>query len=351
MKQGVLLINLGSPEAPRRKQVGRYLRQFLGDRHVIALPFLPRWLLVNGIIVPFRASRSARMYRSVWTSEGAPLLVYSAAFLKKVKNGLKEKGIDLPVELGMRYGEPSIPAAVRRLLDKKAERLLVVPLYPHYARATYESALAEVEKALSRYANQPSLRIIPPFYDHGDYQAALERSFRETVTGKRIDRLVFSFHGIPLTHLPCSPETAKACNEDPETHVGRYGTCRNCYRFQCYRTAELLTGRIGGDRNSYAVAFQSKMGKGKWLKPYLFDVLADLPKQGDKDIAVIAPSFTADCLETLQELDKEARRIFLSAGGTNFLRVPCLNDQDLWAEKMSKWIAEWHEKSLDGKIL
>ena len=345
MKKGVLLINLGSPESFARKDIKRYLRQFLSDKYVISLPFFARWLLVNGIIVPFRSSHTARLYRSVWTSKGAPLLVYSQSFLEKIRNGLKTLNINIPVELSMRYGHPSIQSALEHLFKEGIDTLLVVPLYPHYAQATYESALAELKNALSHYPQKISLQIIPPFYEHGDYLSALERTFREKVTGHSIDQLVFSFHGVPLTHLPCSLETAESCNEDAESYVGHCESCPTCYRYQCYRTAELLVSRIGGDKNNYTIAFQSKMGKGKWLKPYLIKVLSDLPKQGIRHIAVIAPSFTADCLETLYELDVESKALFLSSGGIEFLRVPCLNDQDLWVKKMVKWIREWDEKN------
>lgn len=326
-KKGVLIVNLGTPASCHKSDVKRFLCEFLMDPYVLSLPYLFRQLLVRGYIAPFRSHESAKAYSHIWTPEGSPLLVKSMEFLHLVQ--LKSK---IPVELAMRYGSLSIADGIKRLRMQGVEEILFLPMYPQYAQSTYETSLVKFVDEMQHY---PDLKyvITPPYYNQGDYLAALSKVIKESEVYQNSDYLLFSFHGIPLSH---TPKGAPSMLD---------------YPLQCLETARLVADRINLPAEKWGVSFQSRLGKGKWTSPYTQDLLKELPKRGIKRLAIVAPSFTVDCLETLYELGIEGKALFLDAGGEQYEVIPCLNARPIWVKKIAKWINEWggysHEDSHD----
>jgi ferrochelatase len=296
----VVLINLGTPDAPEPRAVRRYLLQFLSDRRVIEIPSVIWQPILRGLILTTRPRRSARAYREVWTNDGSPLL----AIGKRQRDALEERlGANIPVGLAMRYGEPGIDHVIHRLAADDYLRILAVPLYPQYCAATTASAQDAVFAAAASLRHQPSIRVLPPYFDDPLYIGALKAHLTRQIEALDFEpeRLLLSFHGMP--------ERTRALG-DP-------------YHDQCQETARLLGKALGRDVD---VAFQSRFGRAKWLEPATADVLAGYPGKGVKRIAIAAPGFAADCLETLEEIGIRGRDTFLRAGGEAFARLDCLND-------------------------
>lgn len=329
---GVLLVNLGTPAAPTAAALRPYLRQFLGDPRVVEAP---RWLwrpFLDLFIVPTRAPRSAENYRSVWTEEGSPLLVISRAQQAAVARRFEAEPV--LVELGMSYGEPSIPGALRRLKREGCRRLLAVPLYPQYSGCTTGSVFTDIAGELSAWRWVPALRFVSHYFDSPGYAEALAgsiREFWEEDGRERPDMLVFSFHGTPVDYL------AKG---DP-------------YYCQCLGTARLAAERLGLDDGGWTVTFQSRFGKKEWLQPYTDRTLERLAGDGARSVHVVCPAFAADCLETLEEIEGENRDIFLKAGGKDFAYIPALNDrkshidflEGLVRRNVGDWLGEVAERN------
>jgi protoporphyrin/coproporphyrin ferrochelatase len=309
----VLLVNLGTPDAPTAPAVRRYLAEFLADPRVVEIPRPLWWLILHGFVLRTRPAASAKKYAAIWTTEGSPLRVHTQrqALLLQGLLGEREKngGGSFLVRYAMRYGAPSIRAAMDELKAAACERLLVLPLYPQYAASTTASTQDEVFRVLARWRNLPEIRVIRHFHDHPGYISALARRVnREWEKLGRPDKLLMSFHGVPRYTLE---------RGDP-------------YHCECQKTGRLLAAALGLKTGQYQVTFQSRFGRTEWLKPYTAATLESLGRAGTARVDVVCPGFTADCLETLEEIAIEGRASFLAAGGREFHQVPCLNEEDLW---------------------
>lgn len=315
LKVGILLANLGTPDAPTAAALRPYLRQFLSDTRVVEIPRAIWWFILNGIILTIRPKKSAEKYAQVWTAEGSPLLVHAQKQTQLLRGFLAQK-IKSPfaVELGMSYGNPSMQAAIDKLRAQHCDRILVFPLYPQYAASSTGSALDAVWRTLLKTRNMPAIRTIRHYHDHPAYIAALAESVREhwRING-RPKTLVMSFHGLPKFHL---------LKGDP-------------YHCECHKTARLLAETLGLSKNEYTVAFQSRFGKQEWLKPYLASTLEDLGKAKTERIDVICPGFSSDCLETLEEIAMEGKHIFQQAGGGEYHYITALNENEAWIHAMT----------------
>lgn len=328
--RGLLLVNLGTPTAPTTPAVRSYLREFLSDPRVIDLPSLPRWLLLRLVILPSRPRTSARAYRSIWTDRGSPLRAHSEDLVRAVATAL---GPEMPVELAMRYGEPSIEDAVARLRVRGVQALTVFPLYPQYAASSTGSTLARIYKLLSGRWDALPVSVVPPFYETEGFLDAFTTVARPALDASPPDHVLFSFHGLPERQIRRSEPppggfclaSAGCCNE-----VGEWNAC--CYRAQCYATARQLAGRLGLDADHFTVTFQSRLGRTKWIEPYTDQVLTILAARGVKRLAVLCPSFVADCLETLEEIGVQGAEAFRAAGGQELSLVPSLNAHPRWVE-------------------
>lgn len=319
MKTGVLLLNIGSPEKPERGAVARYLRKFLGDPRVIDMPALFRWILVNLIIVPFRAAKSAKRYLSIWTPQGSPLISIANA---QAVGLAKELGVE--VAAAMRYSEPSLEGALDRMLAAGTTRLVLLPMYPQYAAASTASAIDGVFQHLAKKSYVPQVRTIDAFYGDPAWLDAAAARIKAVCAEMNADHVLLSYHGLPLNQLQDTTRpTGGVC--------GTNGCCdritmanASCYRAQCVATSTALTQRVPGIPAS--TAFQSRIKGRQWIEPFTDVVLIELAKKGVKRLAVACPSFVADCLETLEEIGVEARDTFKAAGGEDLRLVPCVND-------------------------
>jgi len=302
---GILLVNLGTPTAPTAPALRAYLHQFLSDPRVIETPRLLWWFILNLLILPRRSPRSAALYKKVWTSKGSPLLRFSRAQQRKLQRQFRSQPIPISVELAMSYGSPSIPQALNQLKNKGMTHLLVLPLYPQYASSTTGSVFEALTRVLSQWRWIPHLRTIHSYHDEPLFIKELVDSIKlfQREHGKP-QQLLFSFHGVPLDGL---------LSGDP-------------YHCQCHKTARLVAEGLGLQKNEYRVCFQSRFGRQEWLQPYTDKTIESLPAAGIKDIQVVCPGFSSDCLETLEEIGQENRQLFIQAGGKKFNYIPCLND-------------------------
>lgn len=337
MKKAVVLMNLGSPDSTAVKDVKRYLDEFLMDERVIDKPYLLRALLVKGIIVPFRAPNSAKAYKSIWTEKGSPLIVIS----KQQESALK-KEIEEPVVIAMRYGNPSPQKAYEELVEKNAdlEEVIVIPMYPHYAMSSYETAVEYAKEQHQKGRYNFKLKFIKPFYDNADYIEVLSQSIQPYLENE-YDQILFSYHGIPERHiLKCDP-TKQHCLKVKDCCDTPSPAHQYCYRHQCWTTTNLVADKLNIPKEKRGFSFQSRLGRDPWLQPYTAVRLGELPKEGVKKLLVVCPAFVADCLETLEEMGEEGSEIFLHAGGESFDLIPCLNVHPLWISAMAKWIGEY----------
>lgn len=328
-RAAVLLMNLGTPDAPDTASVRRYLREFLSDPRVLDLSAAGRWLLLNLVILPFRPARSAHAYRSIWGPQGSPLLHYSQRQRELVEARLG----GVPVLLAMRYGNPSLRAAVQRLAADAVDELLVVPLYPQYASATTGSTLEAVMRALAALPHVPSLRVLPPFFADGGFQQAWVRVISEALQQRPVDHVVFSYHGLPQRQVTVTDQTGAHCLASSSCCDALTAANHACYRAQCFATTRALKERLG--LAAATTAFQSRLGRVPWLEPYLDGHLTMLASQGVKRVAVVCPAFVSDCLETLEEIGIRMRAAFLAAGGQELVLVPCLNDHPAWIDALA----------------
>lgn len=333
-KTGVLLVNLGSPHSPFKKDVQRYLNEFLMDKRVLDVPYPIRRLIVSLFILPNRPKRSARAYRAIWWREGSPMIVIT----KRVQYLLQKK-LPMPVAIGMRYGQPSIRSGLKELWEKKVNEIILVPLYPHYAMSTFETVVEKTRTELQKNAPSLSLKIIKPFYNHPAYITALTEQFQESLTSE-FDHLLFSYHGIPERHLRKTDPTGSHCLQVENCCRVPSPAHLFCYRHQVLETTRLLVEKLGLSTSPYSVAFQSRLGRGSWLKPDTLREIERVKVTGVRRLAVICPSFVSDCLETLEEIQIRAKRYFLDLGGEQFIRIPCLNDHPAWISALESMISE-----------
>jgi len=307
-KIGVLLTNLGTPAAPTSQALKVYLKQFLSDPRVVEIPRLIWFIILYGVILQVRPKKSAALYQSIWTEQGSPLLVISQQIRDKVAAQLKKDlGDDVVVDIAMRYGEPAIDKQLTRFQEQGVDEVVVLPLYPQFAGPTTASTFDAVVNEIKRWRWTPSLHFVSGYHENDDYIEALANSIREDFeqNGKP-QKLVLSYHGMPKLFLD---------NGDP-------------YYYFCQRTTALVAEKLGFADEDYVMTFQSRFGKAEWLKPYTDETLEQLANDGIKDIAIVSPAFSADCLETLEELVEENREIFMEAGGENYRYIPALNDRD-----------------------
>ena len=337
MKRAIVLMNLGSPDSTEVKDVREYLNEFLMDERVIDKPWLIRTLLVRGIIVPFRAPKSAEAYKSIWTEKGSPLIVIS----KQQQQALKRE-IEEDVAIAMRYGSPSPKEAYDQLVSKNPdlEEVIAIPLYPHYAMSSYETAVEYAKEQHKKGGYKFSLTFIKPFYNEENFLAALAESIRPYLE-QEYDQILFSYHGIPERHIiKCDPtgqhclKVANCCEVPSEAH-------NYCYRHQCWTTTKKMVAQLGIPEGKWGFSFQSRLGRDPWLQPYTAVRLEELPKEGVKKLLVVCPAFVSDCLETLEEISEEGKESFFHAGGEKFEQIPCLNVHPLWIETMAKWIKDY----------
>lgn len=333
IKTGVLLINLGTPDSPSVRDVRSYLSQFLNDPRVIDIPWIARKALVNLIIVPFRAPKSSRVYKKLWSEKGSPLLYYSERAAKLLQDQL---GNEYGVHLAMRYKNPSIPDVLEEIRKLNYARVIVLPMFPQYASASTGSAFEEVMRIISKWWVIPDVRFISQYFDHPQYiQAYVERGRQHDL--ERYDHILFSYHGLPQRHLDKVYETGLCSDRDCEHEVTSEN--RFCYKATCYATTRLIAKGLGIPEEKYTVCFQSRLDEG-WVKPFSDEVVRDCAKQGMKKILVFSPAFTADCLETIIEIGEEYQEIFQKHGGEKVQLVESLNDHPLWITCLKKLVVE-----------
>jgi ferrochelatase len=335
-RRAVILMNLGSPDSPKVRDVRPYLNEFLMDKRVIDSPYLLRLLLVRGIIVPFRAPKSAHAYQTIWTDEGSPLTVLTQKLQQAVEAELQE-----PVVIAMRYGNPSPKKAFDELRSRypALEEVILLPMYPHYAMSSYETAVVYAREQHEQGKYPFKLTVIRPYYDDTQYLDALTESIRP-FTEAPFDHLLLSYHGVPERHIYKGDvtgghclKTADCCQRPSEAH-------KYCYRHQCYATSQHLAERLGLRPGQWSLSFQSRLGRNEWLKPYTAARLAELPAQGVKNLLVACPAFVSDCLETLEEIAIAGRDTFLEAGGERFTMIPCLNVHPIWVQAITAWMQQ-----------
>lgn len=299
-KTGLLLINLGSPDEPTIPAVRRYLNEFLMDPYVVDIPWIARCILVKGIILRTRPQNSAHAYQKIWSTEGSPLIINSTG----LKNNIASQYPEMRVELGMRYGKPSIATALDQLMQQDIEHLIVLPLFPQYSQAATESAIQCFKKAFKHYTSQPSVTIIRDFHNDPGFIHSYATIIHDHLVTHPQDFLLMSYHGLPV-------------KQD------------RGYSTQCYETSRLIAHELHLDSNQFAVSFQSRLGKTPWIKPYTDDMLVQLHQKGITNLAVACPSFVADCLETLEEIGIRAKEQWLQLGGTRFTLIPCPNEHGI----------------------
>ena len=318
-KTGILLTNLGTPDEPTAKALKHYLREFLSDPRVIEIPKLFWQIILRGIILQIRPKKSAKTYSTIWTKEGSPLLTISKKQLELVRKEIKDSYPNSVVELAMRYGNPSIQSALDQLKKQQVRRLLVIPLYPQYCAATTASTFDAVTNILQKWRWIPELRFVNQYFDEENYIKALSNSIEVfwKKNGKP-QKIIFSYHGIPKKyHLKGDP-----------------------YHCFCLKTTRLVKEYLNLNDEESITTFQSRFGRAEWLQPYTSQTLMELPKQGIKNIHIISPGFSADCLETLEELEEENREYFVKAGGEKYKYIPCLNDSPMHISMIAELITK-----------
>jgi ferrochelatase len=339
-RRAILLMNLGSPDSTEVKDVKGYLNEFLMDQRVIDKSLFIRTLLVKGIIVPLRAPKSAQAYKTIWTNQGSPLIV----FTKQLQSALQEK-VDEPVAIAMRYGSFSPAETFTQLLTENPslQEVILLPLYPHYAMSSYETAVEYAKQQHTDNRFPFRLTVIKPFYNEPNYIRALSENIKSHLD-REYDHILFSYHGIPERHVKKSDTTSchclrvnDCCNQPSLAHA-------TCYRHQVFTTTRLVTERLGIAANKYSLSFQSRLGKG-WLQPFTDIRLAEMPKEGIKKLLIVCPAFVSDCLETLEEIEERGKEVFMQAGGESYHMIPCLNTHPLWVDTIAGWVKAYNSGS------
>jgi len=334
-KQAVLLVNLGSPDSPSVPDVRRYLREFLGDERVLDMAAPLRWLLLEGLILRTRPRRSAHAYASVWTPEGSPLIVTS----RRVQEKLAAR-LPVPVALAMRYGRPAIGETLARLAADGINDILLFPQYPHYAMSSWETVVARTFAEARKLSPAPRFTVVQPFYTDADYIDALVASARPYLE-KPYDHLLFSYHGLPARHMREADSSHAHCLVVKDCCEVSSPAHATCYRAQIFQTTRAFARRAGLDPARWSVSFQSRLAGEPWLEPYTDRELERLPAAGKKKLLVITPAFTADCLETLEEIRMAGRKSFLAAGGESFTHIPGLNEHPAFLDFLSGRALAW----------
>ncbi len=334
-KRGILLMNLGSPESTDTKDVKKYLDEFLMDGRVIDYPYLLRLLLVRGIITPLRAPKSAEAYKTIWTKDGSPLIVLT----KQLQQALQQHVAE-PVEIAMRYGNPTPEAAFAKLMERQPglEEVIAVPLYPHYAMSSYETAVEHAKTAHSKNNYPFKLSFVAPYYNNAEYVDALAESMRPYLE-QEYDHLLFSYHGVPGRHIRKSDPTGCHCLKVENCCEVASPAHDVCYRHQVFTTTKLVMEKLGIPVNKYSISFQSRLGRG-WLQPFTDIRLQEMPKEGIKKLLIVCPAFVSDCLETLEEIAERGKEEFMEAGGESYQMIPCMNTHPAWVKALEHLVDE-----------
>ena len=330
-KKAVLLVNLGTPDSPKTSDVRSYLFQFLNDKRVIDIPWLLRKILVNGIIVPFRAPKSAKVYKELWTERGSPIIYHTHDLTEKLK---QELGDSFHVEYAMRYKNPSLKKILQSWEGKNFEQIIILPLFPHYASATNGSVIVEAMDVIKKWWVIPEICFVSQFYDHEFYLKGFEEQGNKH-NFEEYDHVLFSFHGLPERHVDKVYDEGLCQDNDCEHGVTEAN--QFCYKATCYETAIQLAKRFKLKESDYSVGFQSRLGKG-WIEPFSDKIIEDLGKKGAKKILVFSPAFVADCLETTIEIGDEYQELFEEFGGEKVQLVESLNSSDTFVNGLKEMI-------------
>ncbi|QMW04117.1 ferrochelatase [Spirosoma foliorum] len=329
-KTGVLIVNLGTPDSPSVPDVRKYLREFLMDGRVIDISYVSRFFLVNGIIAPFRAPKSAKIYKQLWTETGSPLKYYGHIVEKELQQQL---GDEYVVKLAMRYQSPSIEAGLNEFQKLGLTDIVVVPFFPQYASASTGSVYQKVMELVKSWDVIPAIRFVNRFLEHPKFIEGFAQIARKYMTTYDYDHFLFSYHGLPESQIRKGDVTKTVC---------QFGECCNtfhalnqhCYRAQCFETTRLLVQALGIPEGKYTTCFQSRLGSDPWIKPYTDDIIKELPAKGIKSVLAFSPAFVADCLETTIEVGVEYKELFEQAGGKHWQLVESLNDSPIWIEAL-----------------
>lgn len=332
-KTGVLLVNLGTPDSPKRSDVKKYLAEFLMDGRVIDIPLINRFFLVRGIIAPFRSKPVSVEYKKLWLDKGSPLMVYGEQLKEKVQEKFNQVKSNVEVVLSMRYQSPSIESGLDLLKEKAVDQIVVFPLFPQYASATIGSVAQKVMEIISKWEVIPSVEFINDYHDAKEYIGTFADKVKADLESKKPDHVLFSYHGIPERHLEnIQKQNKKLCNwpscgceKNPSEH-------RFCYRSACFNTTKLIAEQVGLKSENYTTSFQSRLGKSPWIKPYTDVTVEELAQKGVKNLLVVSPSFVADCLETTLEIGEQYKELFIEKGGKAFSYTESLNADDKWAD-------------------
>ncbi|WP_295769753.1 ferrochelatase [uncultured Mucilaginibacter sp.] len=336
MKKGVLLVNLGTPDNPETPAVRRYLDQFLMDERVIDINAFNRFLLIKGIIVPFRAPKSAKSYREIWTEEGSPLMIYTVKTTELLKQRL---GGEYHVEMAMRYQNPSIESALAKLRAAQVTSIQVIPLFPQYASASTGSVHQKVMEIVSKWQTIPAMSFVNSYYDDDLIIEAFAQNGAKHKP-EEYDHVLFSFHGLPQRQMIKADETGRHCLKSADCCQTITGANRFCYSAQSHATARLIAERLNIPKEKYTLTFQSRLGRDPWMQPYTSEVIAQLAKKGVKRLLVFCPAFVADCLETIFEVSVEYDEEFKHAGGEHVQLVESLNDSPLWIDALERMVRD-----------
>ncbi len=329
-RKAVLLANLGSPDSTAIADVRRYLKEFLSDERVFDAPQPIKSYILYCKVLPFRPRKTAEAYEKIWSAEGAPLIV-----LTRKLQGLLQEKTELPVEIAMRYGQPSTSAALERLASRRIDELFLIPLYPHYAMSSYETAVAHVRELAGKIAPKMKISAQPPFFGDPRYIDALSQRIQPYLE-EPYDYILFSFHGIPERHLRKADSSKAHCTVVPDCCHTCSPAQSTCYRAQCLRTVEDVAAKLNIPAEKHSMSFQSRFGKEPWLKPYTDLEFPRLAKEGVKRLLIVTPAFVSDCLETLEEIGIQGKEDFLGAGGESYELIPCLNDHPAWIEFLAE---------------
>ncbi|MDT3404184.1 ferrochelatase [Mucilaginibacter terrae] len=334
MKKGVLLVNLGTPDNPQTPAVRKYLNEFLMDERVIDINAFSRFMLIKGIIVPFRGPKSAKSYQEIWTEEGSPLMIYTVKTTELLKQRL---GDEYHVEMAMRYQSPSIESALAKLRAAQVTSIQVIPLFPQYASASTGSVHQKVMEIVSKWQTIPSMSFVNSFYDDDLIIEAYAQNGAKHKP-EEYDHILFSFHGLPQRQMIKADETGKHCLKVANCCDTITGANRFCYSAQCHATARLIAERLNIPKEKYTLTFQSRLGRDPWMQPYTSEVIDQLAKKGIKKLLVFCPAFVADCLETIFEVSVEYNEEFKHAGGEHVQLVESLNDSPLWIDALERMV-------------
>lgn len=333
---GVLLVQLGTPDSTDVRDVRKYLREFLSDPRVLDMPAPLRALLLNAVILPFRPRRSAEQYRKIWTEKGSPLLTHTEALAESLQHELSDGYV---VKVAMRYQRPTIESALDDLIEAGCERVVIAPMFPQYSSAAYGSAVGRVHELTATLWNVPATSTIPPFYDHEGFVRSVAAVARPHLDEFRPDHVLFSYHGLPESQIRKSDPSGEWCLQRGDCCDAVGPQNRFCYRAQCHATTRVIAQELGLAGSDLSTAFQSRLAGQKWIEPYTDASLEDLYRNGVRRLAVLTPSFVADCLETLEEIGMRLRDQWLALGGEDLLVVPCVNAHPTWARALAGMIA------------